>query len=131
VISVDTSVLVRYLVGTPSDQAHRAAALIDGEEPAGIPVVVLLETAQVLRTQYGIDRTDVLETLIELLAREDITTIGLPEDVVIEALVRARALPGSPLPDALVDATAKSAGAQPLYSFDRDLARHGVPVAEP
>jgi predicted nucleic acid-binding protein len=49
----------------------------------------------------------------------------------VESLVRARALPGSPLPDALVAATVREADAFPLYSFDRELARHGVPVVEP
>jgi predicted nucleic acid-binding protein len=130
-ISVDTSVVVRYLVGTPVEQARRAARIIDTEESVGIPVVVLLEAAHVLRTQYGIDRSKVLETMIELVTKMNVETLGLPADAVIEALVRARSLPGSPLPDALVVATARTAEALPLYSFYQGLARHGISTGTP
>ncbi len=78
-ISVDTSVVVRYLVGTPVAQAKRASALVDGESRIGISVVALVETAHVLRTQYGIDRSNVVEVLIELLTRENIELLGLPK----------------------------------------------------
>lgn len=130
-ISVDSSIVVRYLVGTPAAQARRAAAVMDGDESVGIPVVVLLETAHVLRTQYGVSRADVVEALIELTTRENLDVLGLAKGTAVEGLVRARALPGSPLPDALVAATVREADAFPLYSFDRELARHGVPVVEP
>jgi predicted nucleic acid-binding protein len=131
VISVDSSIVVRYLVGTPAAQARRAAAVMDGDESVGIPVVVLLETAHVLRTQYGVSRADVVAALIELTTRENLDVLGLAKGTAVESLVRARALPGSPLPDALVAATVREADAFPLYSFDRELARHGVPVVEP
>ena len=50
-IGLDTSVLVRYLVGTPSAQARRAAALVDGADEVGVSPVALAECAHVLRTQ--------------------------------------------------------------------------------
>ncbi len=130
-ISVDTSVVVRYLVGTPVDQATRAQAIMEAGDPVGVPTVVLLEAAHVLRTQYGVDRRTVLDTLIELVTRDDVDVLGISKGSLIEALVRARALPGSPLPDALVAATVREAGALPLYSFDRGLARHGISVRAP
>jgi predicted nucleic acid-binding protein len=130
-ISVDTSVVVRYLVGEPVEQAERARVVMEGVEPVGVPVVVLLETAHVLRTQYGVDRRDVLETLLELVTRAGVEVLGLSRAPLIEALVRARDLLGSPLPDALVAAMVRDAGAVPLFTFDRDLARHGIVVQEP
>lgn len=130
-ISVDTSVVVRYLVGDPPDQAQRAQAVMEGVESVGIPVVVLLETAHVLRTQYGVDRRDILDALLELVTRANMEILGLSRALLIEALVRARDLPGPPLPDALVAATVRDAAAVPLFTFDGDLARHGIPVREP
>ena len=130
-IGLDTSVVVRYLVGTPRDHAHRAAAIIDGPSELGIPLVVLVETAHVLRTQYGVARLDVINTLIDLVTRENVDVLGLPKTEVLQALVHARSLPGSPIPDAFVAATARWAGAIPLYTFDEDLHRHGVTVAAP
>lgn len=128
-ISADTSVIVRYLVGTPVAQARRAAALMDRAPQLGIPLIALIETAHVLRTQYGVERADVIEVLIELLTRENVELLGLPKANALEALVRARSLPGSPLPDALIAATAGWAGALPLYSFDEQMG--GVAVAAP
>lgn len=130
-ISVDTSVVVRYLVGDPADQAGRAQTVMEGAESVAIPVVVLLETAHVLRTQYGVDRRDVLDTLLELVTRANVEILGVSRGLLVEALVRAPDLPGSPLPDALVAASVRDAGAVPLFTFDGDLARHGIPVREP
>lgn len=118
-------------MGTPPAQARRASAIIDGDETIGIPVVVLLETAHVLRTQYDVPRRTVLNTLIKMVTRENIEVLGLARDAVIEALLRARTIPGAPLPDALVVATVADAGALPLYSFDKGMGRHGVPLVAP
>jgi predicted nucleic acid-binding protein len=130
-ISVDTSVVVRYLVGEPAEQAGRAQVVMEGVEPVSIPVVVLLETAHVLRTQCGVERRDVLDTLLALVTREGLEILGVNRGLVMEALVRARDLPGSPLPDALMVATVRDAGALPLFTFDGDLVRHGISVREP
>lgn len=130
-ISADTSVIVRYLVGTPAAQAKRARALMDGSVEVGIPLVVLVETTDVLRTQYGVERADIVDVLIELLTRENVTPLGLPRSDALAALVHARSLPGSPIPDAFIAATASWAGALPLYTFDEDLHRHGVAVEAP
>lgn len=130
-IAVDTSVVVRYLVGTPKTQARRATALIDGSTGIGIPVVALIETAHVLRTQYGISRGDIIDVLISLLTRENVSVLGLPNAATLEALVRARSIAGAPLPDALIAATARSSSAVPLYTFDATMHLHGVEVATP
>jgi predicted nucleic acid-binding protein len=131
VIAVDTSVIVRYLVGTPAAQAKRAAALMEGPAEIGIPIVTLIETAHVLRTQYAVSRADVVDVLIELLTRRNVSTLGLPTADALAALVATRSLPGSPIPDAFIAATARWAGALPLYSFDEALHKHGVAVETP
>lgn len=130
-IGIDTSVVVRYLVGTPVDQARRAAALIDGDAELGVSIVSLVETAHVLRTQYKVSRPDVVDTLIDLVTRENVTTLELSKPDVLEALVGARAFPSSPIPDAFIVAATRSGGAVPIYTFDRDLGRLGVPIAKP
>ena len=130
-IGVDTSVLVRYLVGTPPDQARRAARLVDGPEMIGVSVVVIVELGHVLRTQYDVARADLLEIMLQLVSREDFVILGLPKPDVLEALSHARGLPGRPLTDALIAATAKSFRALPLYTFDRRFATHGIAVKSP
>jgi predicted nucleic acid-binding protein len=131
VIAVDTSVVVRYLVGTPTDQAARAAHVIDGQETIAISLVVLVETAHVLRTQYGVARADVVDALLDVVRREDVAVLGMTTADTTDALVRARSQPGRPIPDALIAIAARAAGALPLVSFDREMTRYGVAVAEP
>ena len=131
-IGVDTSVVVRYLVGTPATQARRAAALIDDEATEiGISTVVLAECAHVLRTQYEIEQRAIIDTLIDLIQRENVRLLGGRADLVVELLVRARGLPGRPIPDALVVAAALEADALPLATFDRDQRRYGVATRAP
>ena len=130
-IGVDTSVVVRYLVGSPSEQADRATRLFESDAEIGISLIVLLETAHVLRTQYGVHRPDVVDGLTGLITRTNVATIGASKPDVIDAIVRARPLPGTPIADALVVLSARNAGALPIYTFDTDLHRHGSPVATP
>jgi predicted nucleic acid-binding protein len=131
-IGVDTSIVVRYLVGTPPAQARRAAALIDdGTTEIGISTVVLAECAHVLRTQYEVDQRVIIDTLIDLIQRENVRLLGGRSDLVVEMLVRARSLPGRPIPDALVVAAALEADALPLATFDRDQHRYGVATRAP
>jgi predicted nucleic acid-binding protein len=130
-IGVDTSVLVRYLVGTPAAPARRAAALVDGEEEIGVSPVALAECAHVLRTQYGVARDDILDSLIGLVQRENVRVLGLRTDVLVGVLVRARGLPGRPIPDALIVAASLAYDALPLVTFDRDQGRYGIATGEP
>ena len=131
-IGVDTSVIVRYLVGSPAAQAKRAAGLIDAADTEiGVSLVALAECAHVLRTQYGVDQRDIIDSLIGLLQRENVRVIGLRTDLLVDTLVRARALPGRPIPDAMIVASTLAGDALPLATFDRDQRRYGIEILEP
>lgn len=130
-ISVDTSVVVRYLIGRPETQARRAATVIDGPEEIAVSLVSIVETAHVLRTEYGVGRGDIIEALLDFVRRENVVMLGLEHNDIVDALVRARAMPGRPIPDALIAAGARAAGALPLVTFDRQMASYGVPTREP
>jgi len=93
--------------------------------------VALAECADVLRTQYGVESRDIIDSLIGLVQRENVRVLGLRTDVLLGVLVRARQLPGRPIPDALIVATSVEADALPLATFDRDQRRYGVPVRDP
>ncbi|MGH2408196.1 MAG: PIN domain-containing protein [Candidatus Limnocylindrales bacterium] len=130
-ICIDTSVIIRYLVGRPDAQARRAAAVIEGSEMVAVSVVSIVETAHVLRTEYEVARKDIVDALIDLARRENVFVLGMDHDNVIDALVRARAMPGRPILDALIAIGARGAGALPLVTFDRQMSRYGVPTREP
>jgi predicted nucleic acid-binding protein len=131
VIGLDTSVVVRYLVGTPLAQARRAAGLIDSESEVGISQVALAESANVLRTQYGVAQTDIIDGLIGLVQRQNVRVLGLRTEVLVESLARARSLPGRPIADAIIVASSIAADALPLATFNRDQRRYGIAIREP
>jgi predicted nucleic acid-binding protein len=132
VIGLDTSVVVRYLVGTPVAQARRAARLIDDDAvDCGVSIVALAECAHVLRTQYEVGQRDIIEALIGFVQRANVSVVDLSPDVLVETLVRARDLPGRPIPDALIVASSRAAGALPLATFDRGQRRYGIETRDP
>lgn len=131
-IGVDTSVVVRYLVGTPPAQAKRAAALIDDDaEQIGVSVVALAECAHVLRTQYGVEQRDIVDSLIDFVQRANVTVVDADLDVLVGTLVRARSMPGRPIPDAMIVAALAAANALPVATFDHDQRRYGVATRQP
>lgn len=131
-IGLDTSVVIRYLVGTPEAQARRAAALIDDVDAQfGVSLVTLAECAHVLRSQYRIDQRDIIDALIGLIQRENILVLGVRADILVEHLVRARGMPGRSIPDAMIVASTVAAGALPLATFDRDQRRYGIATQAP
>ena len=130
-IGVDTSVVVRYLVGEPPDQAKRAAGVIDGDADVGISILVIVEAAHVLRSNYELARSDILDALIDLVSRTNLIPLELSKADVMDALVRARAFPSSPLQDALIAASARAFGALPVFTFDDRFGRLGSAVASP
>ncbi len=131
-IGLDTSVVVRYLVGTPERQAKRAARLIDDRDQiVGVSTVALAEAAHVLRTQYEVGHRDIIDALIALIQRENVRVLDLRTDILVGSLVRARDLPGRPIPDALIVAASLAADALPLATFDRGQKPYGIETREP
>ena len=131
-IGLDTSVVVRYLVGTPVAQALRATRLIDDDaEECGVSSVALAECAHVLRAQYDVDQRDIIEALIGFVQRANVRVIDMPVDMFIETMIRARDLPGRPIPDALIVAASRAAGAIPLATFDRGQRHYGIETRDP
>ena len=84
-----------------------------------------------LRTQYGVDQDDIIRSLIELLLRENIVLLGMRNESAIDALVQARGVAGRPIPDALIVAACREAGASALVTFDRSMKAFGFPLRDP
>jgi predicted nucleic acid-binding protein len=131
VIAVDSSVVVRYLVGSPPAPARRARRLMEGPEEIGLPMVALVECAHDHRTQYDVPQPALIDLLIDLVQRRNLTLLGLSNAAAVSALVRARSLPGRQVPDALIVATAEEFRALPLATFDSGMARYGIEVSAP
>ncbi len=122
-ISIDTNVVVRYLVGDDAAQAEAARALLDTltpDDPGFICREVVMEIAWVLERSYGFARARVAEALMDLTASDSLVFEN--SDDVAAAAHRYRQ-GGVGFSDLMILTAAERVGATPLYTFDRRLAR--------
>ena len=93
-IALDTSVVLRLLVGQPADQAASAVALLDelargGHHPI-LSDLVVSETYFALQHHYGLSKSDSLSGLRRLFADGEIQSAGVAAEVLeIEGLATA------------------------------------------
>ena len=121
-IGIDTNVLVRSLVDDDAEQAAAARELLAAasrREPAFLCREVVVETVWVLERTYRFARARIAETLSALLAADDLV-IEAADDVA-EAVARYRR--GSAgFADLMILAACRRSDAQPLFTFDQQLA---------
>ena len=121
--ALDTNVITRYLVGDDPDQAEAARALIEDFTPGNpgfISREVVLEVAWVLERSYRFPRAQITQALIGLTA-SDTLAVENSEEVAAAAYRYPRAPVG--FSDLMILAAVARAGAAPLHTFDRKLAR--------
>jgi predicted nucleic acid-binding protein len=125
---LDTSIIVRYFMEDSPALTKQAAALIDSDEELSVTTVVLAEAAFVLTRFYRVERSLVVDYLIDLLNKVNIYSFGIDKAIVIEALLLCRPSGRVSFADALLWATARSSNQNVVYSFDRTFPREGVGV---
>jgi len=119
--TLDTNVVVRLLVGDDPQQTPIAEqAFLSAIDDGGVflPDVVLAEVAWVLRG-YALDRDTRFQLLERLVRTRGVVVDDI--DAVITALEQFRH--GGDLADQLILARATSAGALPVFSFDKAFAQ--------
>lgn len=126
-IGLDTNVLVRYLAQDDPDQAARATEVVEQEltedSPGFIGLVVLVETSWVLQRLYRASAEEIRETVNDLLGSSRIVVEN--RDVVARALATCEKN-ACGFADALIAASAWSAGCKKIVSFDRGAVRAGM-----
>ena len=122
---IDTNVVVRYLTGTPPEQAAEAARIIEGVS-LQIPIVVLTETAYVLASQYQFSRARIIDGLLSLVRRNNVSIYSIEKDLVLQGLRMCRPSGRVSVADAMIWAAARSSGARVIYTFDRRFPDEGV-----
>ena len=128
---LDANVLIRYFIGEPKETAERAQRLLDSDIELVITETAILETAYVLRSQYGRPREAVLDALVGLLQRANITVRGLDKDLVHTALLQCRPSGRINVGDALVWAAARQDSPAVVYSFNRRFPSQHIDLREP
>jgi len=117
--AIDTNVLVRILVRDDPDQAAAANAFIAGG--AWVSLLVLMETAWVLRSAYNRTSAQIAAGVELLLDHE--TIVVQDADLAERAVAEFRQHPSIGFPDCLMVEQARKTGHLPIGTFDRTLAR--------
>jgi predicted nucleic-acid-binding protein len=123
--SLDTNVLVRFLIGDDEAQAQLVHRIFLNAEQQGqllyISTVVLLETIWVLDSVYGCSRSAILEAM-ENLVKMPILCFER-RDAVISLCKNTRDIDPA---DLLIGLIAKDAGCDTTLTFDRKAAKSGL-----
>ena len=122
-ISLDTNVLVRYLVADDLQQAATARSLIESlspEQPGFVSREVAVEMVWVLERAYRLARAQIADVLLEMLATDSLV-LETPDDVARAASTYRQG--GAGFSDLMILAAARRQRALPLHTFDRRLAR--------
>ena len=125
---LDTSIVVRYLTGDPPEMAEQAAQVIDGRDNLQVTDVVLAETAYVLTSMYQVPRNMVVDHLVALLQKENISPFALDKGLVLQGLLMCRPSGRVSFADAMVWAAVRSAGSRIVYSLDERFPEDGIEI---
>lgn len=117
--AVDTNVLVRLLARDDQRQVVSAERFVS--KGAWVSLLVLMETAWVLDSVYGLGPLEVAGAVEMLLNHKDLTIEEA--GTVAAALERFREKPAVDFSDCLVLEAARKAGHLPLGTFDRALGK--------
>ena len=128
---LDTTVIVRYVVGDPPEQAERARALVESGRPLRVTSVALVESAFTLRHHYGVARTEIVDGLIRLVRRRNILMHDLRRETAVRALQMCAPSGRFSFADAVIWGLVSESESVRIYSFDRRFPSEGIEVREP
>ena len=124
-VGVDTNILVRFLVGDDEKQADKVYKLFKSiEDDKGelfIPTLVILELIWVLESVYEIVRSDILDSVSQLILMpifkfENLTTI---QNFIFEAQQSK-----FDLSDLLIAHSANTNGCEVILTFDKKASKY-------
>ena len=120
-IAVDTNILVRYFAEDDQVQTRLAQQLFEQRltsmEPGFVSLVTLVELIWVLTDTYRIERTVLIEIVIQLLAAPNII-------VESDGLVRtALEMHGGDISDHIIHLIGRAHGCSKTVTFDKKFAR--------
>ncbi len=125
---LDTSVVVRYLVNDDQRLTEQAQRIIVSDTELSLTDATLAEIAHMLTRVYGIPRAAVVDELILLIRRPNMRLHGLDLALTIQALQFCRPSGRVSFADALLWASARSAGAPIIYTFDERFPADGLAI---
>jgi len=117
--SLDTNVLLRWLLADVPDQAARVDALLDAGERCTIDDTALIETVFVLERVMLLSRSAVADAIRTVLSTAAYDVERSRWSAVMDAYLER---PRLSVTDLYLAERARESGATPLYTFDKKLA---------
>ena len=118
-LGVDTTVLVRFLVGDHEAQFEKARKLIKREIAAGrrvfVSQLVLLKTEWVLRSRYSLPKSLIIEAISGLL---DATNVRFEDEPAVEEALFIWKDTTADFGDCLIGAQNRRLGCRATATFD-------------
>ena len=121
--TLDTNILVRYLVADDKKQFQSAKTLIesaDEEAPLFLPLSVVVELEWVLRSLYSFDKPTLITTFNQLLGTQELV---FQDEDIVEVAMSLYTENNTDFSDCLHIATAHVNDYTPMITFDRKAAR--------
>ncbi|MDP1652451.1 MAG: type II toxin-antitoxin system VapC family toxin [Rhodocyclaceae bacterium] len=123
-LGIDTNILVRFLVRDDESQFEKARRLIRREIAAGrrvfVSQLVLLETEWVLRSRYGLQKSEIMATVSGLL---DAADVQFEDEPAIEEALFVWKDRSVDFADCLIGARNKRSGCAATATFDAKAAK--------
>ena len=129
-VFLDTNIVIRYLTGDHPYMSDQATQIMEEVDDLNITEGILGETAFVLTSVYGMSRQQVVDSLIALVERDNISTYALDKSLVLQGLEMSRPSGRVSVADAMLWAAARSDGASAVYTFDRRFPSEGIEIRQ-
>jgi predicted nucleic-acid-binding protein len=123
-LGIDTNVLVRFLVRDDEGQFERARRLIKreigAEEEVLVSLLVLVETEWLLRSRYGVKKSEIVQAISGLL---DATEVQFEDEPAVEEALFTWKESAADFADCLIGAHHHRLGCRTTATFDAKAAK--------
>ena len=124
---VDTNVIIRFLIGDDEKQAKKVYDLFKKAEleknELFVPLLVILELIWVLESVYEISRTDILDSISELLL---MPILKFEHQSALQQFIMSAQGNRYDLSDLLIAHSAKIQGCATVLTFDKKASRFSL-----
>jgi predicted nucleic-acid-binding protein len=122
--AIDTNILIRFLTGDDELQAKKVYEIFKNAESEKkelfVPLLVVLEMIWVLESVYEISRTDILDSIRDILL---MPILKFDQQPALQQLVHSAQGNKYDLSDLLIAHSAKSNGCEAVITFDKKASK--------
>jgi len=122
--AIDTNILIRFLVGDDKQQTKKVYNIFKKTEfdkkELFIPLLVILELIWVLESVYEISRSDILESISDLLL---MPILSFEHQTAVQQFSNEAQKNQSDLSDLLIAHSAKEQGCEAVITFDKKASK--------